>query len=104
MDTELTEEQKKLLRGRQEELIKLLDAISKISSSKEWAVLKEIIFDKSLTSIEKQILNEGQAKEINTSRIYRLQGEWLWAKHYSDMERFAEGLKLELQNIKNKLK
>ncbi len=96
---ELTEERKVTLRTRQTELISLLDALGKLNESEEWHVLKKSVFDKSVDSIEKQMLTECIAKVIDTSHLYRLQGEWMWAKQYSD-NRLANNLKVELENIK----
>lgn len=101
---ELTEDRTVDLRENQAELIRLLDALTKLDESKEWHVLRELVFDKSVGSIERQILNESLAKEVNLPKLYKLQGELEWAKRYSDIERFADTLKKQLKNIKNILK
>lgn len=100
----LTESKKESLRIRQTELIKILEALSKLGQSEEWNVLKELIFDKSLASIERQMLNYSKEPKINTDKLYKLQGEWDWAKRYFDIERFAESLKKELEEINKILK
>ncbi len=101
---ELTEERKALLRERQAELMRLLDALTKLDKSEEWHILKELVFDKSVTSIEKTMINETQRPEINTNKLYKLQGELDWARKYSDINRFADTLKKQLQEIKDLLK
>lgn len=104
MDTELNEEQKTILRAKQTELIRLTDAVAKLSKSEEWATLKEIVFDKSVASIERQLLSEALTKKIDTDKLYKLQGEWAWAKQYSDMDRFGDTLKNQLEDIKLRLR
>lgn len=97
---EFTEERKAKLRERQNELVRLLEALAKLDKSEEWHILKELVFDKSVTLIERQLLNESLAKEIDTNKLYKLQGEWAWAKQYGDVNRFADTLKIQLEEIK----
>jgi len=106
MDDEviIPEEVKVMLRERQTELVKLIEALSKLENSKEWETLKNLVFDKSLANIEKQILNTALAKKIDTDALYKLQGEWAWAKQYNDVGRFGGALKEQLVEIKRKLK
>lgn len=101
---ELSEETKALLREKQTELVKIIDALSKLENSKEWGILKDLIFDKALAGIERQILNIALAKDIDVNALYKLQGEWAWSKHYNDLRQFGEVLKKQLEDIKSKLK
>ncbi len=77
--------------------------MSKLNESKEWHVLKELVFDKSIEAIERQLLSESTKQEIEIKNLYRLQGELAWCKQYSDTGRFVETLKAQLQGIKNRL-
>ena len=99
----ITEESKVLLRDEQAKLIKVIEAIQKLDKSKEWETLKEIVFARSLVAIERQLLNESLAKEVDVNKIYRLQGEWAWAKQYNDIDKFVENLKRQLEEIKKRL-
>lgn len=101
---DLSDEVKSKLRERQTELIAIIEALVELDRSKSWNVLKELIFDKSVTSIERQMLSESLALEIKVERIYKLQGEWAWAKQFGDTDRFVEMLKKQLEDINNKLK
>lgn len=103
-EPELSEEVRVKLQERQTELIKIIESFEKLDQSKEWNTLKELVFDKSLEAIERQLLNESLAPKINTDKLYKLQGEWVWAKQYNDTNRFVEALKLQLQDIKKRLK
>lgn len=105
MDEQSTSEDVKVkLRERQNELIRIIQSFGGLESSKEWGVIKDLIFDKALTAIERQILNESLAPKINTDKLYKLQGEWAWAKQYSDTNRFVDTLKKQLEEIKRQLK
>ena len=99
----ITDEVKVLLREEQTRLIKIIEALSKLDKTKEWESLKELVFSKSLVNIERQMLNESVAKEVDVNKIYRLQGEWAWAKQFTETDRFVETLKRQLEEIKKKL-
>lgn len=101
---ELTEGVRIQLREKQGELVRVITAFESLEKSKEWETLTELVFKNSLASIERQILNEALSKEINTGALYKLQGEWVWAKQYNEPERFISTLKQQLEGIKNKLK
>jgi hypothetical protein len=88
----------------QDRLIKLLEALSRLETNDDWKTLKELVFDKSISSIERQLLNETLNKEVNLNQIYKLQGEWAWAKQYTDVNRFIETLRKQLEDVKSKLK
>lgn len=100
----LTDEIRVKLIAEQTNLVKVIETFTKLSNSKEWETLKELVFDRSLQAIERQMMNEALAPEIKTEKLYRLQGEWAWAKQYNDTNRFVENLKRQLEEIKRKLK
>lgn len=100
---EFSPEAKIKLREEQTRLIKIIESLEKLDKSKEWSSLKELVFDKSLESIERQMKFEALSPEINTDKLYNLQGQWAWAKQFCDIDRFTETLKIQLQEIKKKL-
>lgn len=100
MDAEL----KKKYTERKDELVKEIESFEKIQKSEEWTIVNSLIFSKALKSIERQMLSASTAKEISVNELYRLQGEWTWAKHYSDLSTLTEQLKKELDNINKQLK
>lgn len=103
MDEIVSEENKARLREEQTRLIKILEALEKLDKSKEWHILKDLVFSKSLEVIERQIKNEALQPEISTDKLYKLQGEWVWAKQYSDTDRFVKTIKLQLEEIKKRI-
>lgn len=100
----MDDEIKKKYTVRKEELLKQIESFEKIQKSEEWETLNSLVFSKAVRSIERQILNQATSKEINLNELYRLQGEWVWAKHYADLAIFTEKLKKELDNINQQLK
>lgn len=100
----MNEDVKVRYREEQTRLITLIEAFESLEQSKEWEIVKELVFSKSLQAIERQILSESLKPLIDTNRLYRLQGEWTWAKQYNDTAQFVDTLKKQLANIKDKLK
>ena len=92
-----------LLRQRQQELLRIIDALGKIAATKEWGELRELIFDKQVQRLEKELQSESKTDELLPSKIYRLQGKIEWAKRYSDFYKLAETYKIELNQITLKL-
>lgn len=92
-----------ILRQRQTELLEIIKAIETISKSSEWQSLKRLIFDNKLEGLEKQLKIESTKNELNAPEIYRLNGQLIWAKRYSDFYKLAEVYKTELNNITKKL-
>ena len=101
---ELTPEVEIKLRERQGELVQIIEAIERLEKNKDWQTIKELVFGKWLEAVERQIFNETLSKEINTPKLYRLQGEWASARQYAKPVEFAKQLAVQLQGIKNKLK
>ena len=92
-----------VLRERQTELIKIVESIDEVLRTKGWQTLKELEFDKRVSSIERQLLAEAKMDEVEPKKQYRLQGELIWARRYSDLKSYGEMLKKELESIKKKL-
>ncbi len=97
-------ESKKKYTEKKLELEKQIESFEKIQQSKEWETVTSLVFSKVLAGIERQIVNQATAKEINTNELYRLQGEWAWARHYCDFATFTESLKKQLEEINKIIK
>jgi hypothetical protein len=97
-------DEKVKLREIQNDLVRLIKSYVALDKNPDWKVLQELVFEKSLASIERQILNTALSKDINLNELYKLQGEWAWAKQHLDINRVVNGLKVQLEDIKQKLK
>lgn len=84
-------------------LVRLIEALARLETNDDWKILKELVFDKSLSSIERQLMNETLNKEVNLNQIYKLQGEWAWAKQFTDVNRLIETYRKQLEDIKSKI-
>jgi hypothetical protein len=96
-------DEKVKLREIQNNLVRLIESYVALDKNPDWKVLQELVFEKSLASIERQILNTALSKDINLNELYKLQGEWAWAKQHLDINRVVNTLKAQLEDIKTKL-
>jgi len=91
-----------VLRERKARLSRLVEAISNLSQNDDWNTLKELLLDGQVENLEKQLLGEAKNYELNSPKIYRLQGNLEWAKRY-DFYKLAEAYKSEINAINKKL-
>lgn len=97
-------ESEQKLRDRQQVLIQIVTSVDEVLKTKAWQTLKELVFDERVESLERQLLTEAKTDEISNKNLYRLQGELIWARRYSDLKSYAEMCAKELLGIKEKLK
>lgn len=91
------------LEERHSELVRIIESFEKLELSKEWATLKELVFDKEIISIERQLYLASLDTPLDTSILYTLQGRHIQAKRF-EIYPYIETLKKELENINKKLK
>lgn len=84
-------------------LTKILESFEKLEQSQEWETLRELVFDKELSSIESQLRNASLETPIDLPKVYSLQGRRFQAKKF-DLGSYIETLKKQLVDIKQKLK
>jgi len=100
---DISDSSKSRLRQEQTRLITIIESFEKLEESTEWSSLKELVFNPSLASIERQLMNESLKQPLDTAMLYYLQGQRAWVKQYTDTHSFVEHLKRQLQEIKKKL-
>lgn len=89
---------KPMLRARETEIQRILEALENIKGSNYWKVLEEDIFSKELANLYHKIKVEKDPPEI-----YRLQGKLEWVEKYADFDKVISNYRLELQGIRKKL-
>ena len=92
-----------LFRNKETELIQIIEAIEKIAESREWAILKEKLFDGVVAGLLRQRDTEVEKKPLNGPLIYSINGQLAWAKKYSDFASLSNIYKVELQNVRTKI-
>lgn len=87
------------LNARRAELVKTVEAIDGVLKSRDWHVLREMMFDGLVERLERQLLTEAKKPKVEADKIYFLQGELATAKRF-DLASYAEMCKKELEGIK----
>ena len=87
------------MESREQELIKILEAFSRLRQTQDWNTIQELYIKPQIESIESQLLNESLSSKVDDSKLYRLQGEWTRVK-LNDADRVIERLTAELKGIK----
>src|SRR3990167_9323991 len=75
-----------ILRQRETAIARIIEAINEVASSESYQVLKRELFDGLVETIEREIRRENNQKNIDLPTLYRLQGQYAWAKKYSDFQ------------------
>lgn len=92
-----------LLEKQKGELTQIIEAIHRIEATKDWQKLKRLVLDGVTTTLERQLANAASAKEVDTPELYRLQGQLVWARKYTDLTKLADFFRQQLEHIKNQL-
>jgi hypothetical protein len=92
-----------VLRQQEVKLIKLIEAIERVSHTSDWKLLKDHLFDDLVGSLERRLSQEASKDNIDSAIIYRLQGQITWAKKFSDFRKLADSFRSELSNIRKQL-
>jgi len=82
------------------ELVRVVEAIAEVLKTKEWQVLKGLVFDKEVERVERLLTSEARKVPLSIESIYRLQGELKWAKRYSDLKELAQHYQNQLKGLR----
>ena len=88
------------LGSREQDLTKILEAFSRLKQTQDWNTVQELFYKPQVQSIETQLLSESLSNEVDTKKLYKLQGEWQRVK-LNDADRVIERLTAELKMLKN---
>ena len=99
----IPEQTKEWLRAEEARIVKVLEAVGAISSSKEWQVLKTEVFDNLVNILERDIQAEAKKEDVKPAVLNRLAGELKWAERYADLFKLEQYYKGLLKSIRTKL-
>lgn len=81
-------------------LVRIIEAIQGIESSKEWSTLKTEVFDNLANIIEKDLKTEAKKEDPDPKKLNRLSGELKWAEKFSDLQKLETSYRLQLLNVR----
>ena len=91
------------LRTEEARLVRIIESLQIIQTTKEWSTLKKDIFDSFVSSLEKEIKSEARSENPNPLKLTRLSGKIEWAERYSDLSKLENYYKVQLTNLRTKL-
>ena len=103
LQIEVEQDRSPELRKRETELIRTIEALQEVSSSKAWSSLKTYVFDGLQESLTKEITAEARKENPDTLKLNRLSGELKWAERYADLKKLEQRLRLELTQVRSYL-
>jgi hypothetical protein len=89
-----------VLRQKEGELVKIIEAINRVEASESWKVLETFIFADLVGALERRLKTESEKEELNQAEIHRLQGQLMWARKFGDFKKLSEVYRSELLNVK----
>lgn len=92
------------LRQKESEMVKVIEALQRISVSEDWSTLKTSIFEGVVEQLERDMLNEAKKENPDIQKLTSLKGQFVWAKKYADLNSLADSFKKELTSIRQTLK
>lgn len=88
---------------RESEIVRILEAIQTLKQRKEWSTLKTEVFDNLHTNLTKDMMEEASKADPNTNKLNRIAGEMKWAERFSNLEKWENVLRVELQGVRKRL-
>lgn len=92
-----------VLREKEGELVKIIEAINGVANSENWKVLEKYILLDLVANLERRLASEANKDELNQPEIHRLQGQLIWARKFADFKKLSEVYRSELSNVKKQL-
>lgn len=91
------------LKEREQKLVRTIEALEEVQKVKSWSSLKKELFDELPASLEKQISAEAKKLNPDILKLNRLSGELKWAERFSNLKKFEDTFRVELQNVRKNL-
>ncbi len=88
---------------RESDIVRILEAIQTLKVSKEWSTLKIEVFDGLHTNLSRDMMEEASKADPNTNKLNRIAGEMKWAGRFSNLEKWENSLRVELQGVRKRL-
>lgn len=92
-----------VLRGREQELRRVVEALEIVEASEAWSSLKIDVFEPLRDNLEKKIFLEATKEKPDISVLNSLKGEWQWARRFADLSTFRNEKRVELISVRKQL-
>lgn len=90
-------------REQESKLIKIVEALNKVSENRDWKYLQDTIFQGVVDGLKRERETQIERQPLNGPLIHNLNGQIKWAKKYLDLLDLASIYKQELVNVRKQL-
>ena len=97
---EIRQKQREALSQEESRLIQIIEDLREIQATKAWSSLKTEVFDNLVNVLEKGMRTEAESDDPKPTKLNRIAGELKWARRFSDLSRFENEKKVELQRVR----
>lgn len=84
-------------------LVRIVEALQEVQQMKAWGVLREEVFDNMVNVLERDLKTEAEKSDPDPKKLNRIAGEMKWARRFSDLSKYENEKRVELQNIRIQL-
>lgn len=91
------------LRQKENELVKIIEAIQGVVQTKAWSSLTNLVFNGVVEKLERDLRNEARKDDPDKLVLARINGQLAWATKYADLNKLCDVFRVELQNIRRNL-
>lgn len=91
------------LRSEEGRLVKIIEAVRSVQQTEAWSTLKIEVFDSLTDKLERELKREAEEDDPDPSKLNRINGQLIWARKYSDLNKLEREKMVELQRIKHQL-
>lgn len=88
---------------REATVVRIIEAVQRIKQSEDWSTLKTEVFDSLTKHLKSELFAEAKKESPDTNKLNRLAGELKWSERFSDLEKYENVLRVELQGIRLRL-
>ena len=103
LNSEPNEDISQRLRAEEARLLRIVEALQAVQSSKEWSSLKTEVFDNLVNVLERDLRTEAEKPDPEPNKLNRIMGKLEWARRFSDLHKFENEKRVELQNVRLQL-
>lgn len=92
------------LKDREAFLVRHVETLRRVAVSEDWSSLKKMLWDDVVQTLERQQKEEAEKNSPDPMTLTRINGQLVWARKYSDLNKLADFFMNELKSVRQQLK
>lgn len=91
------------LKDREATLVRIVETLRRVAQSEDWSSLKKLLWDDVVETLERQQKSEAEKDKPDLANLAKINGQLVWARKYSDLQKLADIFMVELNSVKKQL-